>query len=232
MEHSAAVRFSKGSPKGLRINSSFSEEVLSAFASRYVTHFWKPVVGSCGRKGWLANGEPGSASQKERTSLMGLGFWQWCATVARGGGRCGDCLAGGCKLTQWVVCVGCRKSWSFCLAYLYTPGSCWKPPCLYLQLAFSEPCLSTLKTLSSTEWRGLDCIHHYILKPIVSSGFLSLDHPSPLTTWKMWGRVFGLAVNTELTSLVSHLLGNAYDYCWRMSSFPSHLNFYLCHAQR
>lgn len=115
----------------------------------------------------------------KRTSLVGRG-WGWWEVWRR-------FFAGGCKVTQWVeVCVGCQMSGSFYLASLYTPGSSWKPACLYLQL-FSEPPLTILKTLSSSEWRGRDYIHYYILKPIFSSGFLSLDLPRSPNNLKKCG---------------------------------------------
>ena len=86
------------------------------------------------------------------TCCSGWGWWEvWRL-----------CFAGGCKVTQWVeVCVGCQMSESFYLASLYTPDSSWKPACLYLQL-FSEPPLTILKTLSSSEWRGRDYIYTII----------------------------------------------------------------------
>lgn len=49
---------------------------------------------------------------------------------------------------------------------------------MYLNWMFNEPSLTILKTLSSSEWRGWAVyILCYVLKPIVSSGFLSLEPP-------------------------------------------------------
>lgn len=80
------------------------------------------------------------------------------------------CSGGGCKITWWVkVCLGCQMSGSFSLASLSTPGSS------YLQLVFNEPSLTISETLNSSEGRRLNYTHYYILKPVVSSDFLSLD---------------------------------------------------------
>ena len=90
--------------------------------------------------------------------------------------RC--CRVGGGKITWWVkVCAGCQMSGLFSLASLSTPGSSWRPACVYLQLVFNGPSLSILETFNSSEWRRLNYIHYYISKPIVSSGSLSLDPP-------------------------------------------------------
>lgn len=67
--------------------------------------------------------------------------------------------------------------WIFPCGISVCPSSSWRPTCIRLKLMFSEPSPSILKTLSSSEWRGLDFIHYYVWKPIASSDFLSLDSP-------------------------------------------------------
>lgn len=197
--------------------------MLSAFASRYGTHSeslrWEP----CGKEGGLSTGDQVLPLNTKRASLVGRG-WGWWEVWRL-------FFAGGCKVTQWVeVCVGCQMSGSFYLASLYTPGSSWKPACLYLPL-FNEARLNYLEDVKLLRMEGMGLYTLLYFEAHFLFRLLEFGPPPvPKQPEKMWGRVFVLAVNTELTSLVSHLMRNAVDNCWRMSLFPSHLNFYLCHA--
>lgn len=166
-------------------------------ASRYVTHFWKPGVGG---RGGLASGELILPHYTKTASPAGRGCG--CDLAAAAGGWWEVwrlCFAGGCKITWWAeVCVGCQRSRSFYLASPHAPvviGGLLA----YIWIDVQQALSYYLEDLKRLRMEGAELyILCYILKPVDSSGFLSLDAlPSyPPTTWIIWGRIFGLAVNS------------------------------------